>query len=142
MYSTLKNKFPKTLDSYTNNSLTLEHQTNHRSIMKTRIEFLKDRYKLTFKTDRPTGRYKAFHPSHHAIKVNGIEVGQITDGDGFKIRLQVIKADIMEDRNENCIWKWIEFKKESESLNEAKTWLHDNWVKIVEKYNIFIDQPK
>lgn len=92
--------------------------------------------KFTFKTDKPVGKWRAFHNSYHRIKLDGKIVGSITSED-FKIRLKVIKADIMEDKNPNCEWKWITLAKKSANLQEAKDFLIANTKAIVEKYNLY-----
>ena len=92
--------------------------------------------KFTFKTTKPTGRYRSFdHPSH-AIKLKKIEVGYITPEVPFIIRFKVTKADIAEDGNPNCPWKWIRLKKQSNSLQEAKDFLNKYCDEIVAKYKI------
>lgn len=99
--------------------------------------------KFTFTTTNPTGRYKAFGQKHHAIKFDKKEVGYITDGrsnDTYQIRLQVIKADLNEDNNPNCVWKWITLKKKSATLQEAKDWLNENRQAILEKYNLYYSE--
>lgn len=80
--------------------------------------------KFTFKTEKPTGRYRSFSFEHHRIKFGKLEVGAITDRE-WKIRLMVMKEDIKEDPNDTfCNFKWITLKKESSSLQEAKDWLN------------------
>lgn len=80
--------------------------------------------KFTFKTERPTGRYRSFWPEYHKIRFGKTEVGQIIDKE-WKIRLIVMKEDINEDPNDTfCDFKWITLKKEFASLQEAKDWLN------------------
>lgn len=92
--------------------------------------------KFTFKTEHPTCRYRSFSQDSHHIKLNKIEVGSIEPEAPFKIRLMVIKSDIMEDGNPNCIWKWIRLKKESASLQEAKDFLNGHFSSIISKYQL------
>lgn len=92
--------------------------------------------KFTFKTEKATGRYRSFHPDTHHIKLNKIECGLIQDGKPYKIKFQVIKDDTKEDGNTNCEWKWITFKKESETLQEAKDFLNEKFEAINSKYKI------
>lgn len=96
--------------------------------------------KFTFKTEKATGKWRAFYPDNHIIKLNKIKVGMIDDKEGFKIRLMVVKKDIMEDTNPNCIWKWIEFIKKSESLQDAKDFLNKNIEEILKTYNFNYDE--
>ena len=95
--------------------------------------------KFTFKTIKPTGKWKSFDNDNHIIKLNKKEVGYIIDDDKkpFEIRLAVIKKDILEDGNANCVWKWITLKKESETLQEAKDFLNENINAILEKIEIY-----
>lgn len=91
--------------------------------------------KFTFKTTKPTGKYRCFHKPYHDIKIKGQTIGNI-DHETFKIRLMVIKSDINEDGNPNCTWKWITLSKKSNSIQEAKDFLNEDFVikTIFEKY--------
>ena len=92
--------------------------------------------KFTFKTEKSTGRYRSFYPDTHHIKLNKIECGLIADKKPYKIKLQVIKDDINKDGNTNCNWEWITLQKESETLEEAKNFLNENFEAINNKYKI------
>jgi len=100
----------------------------------------KEILKFTFKTIKPTGRWKSFEHNINEIKIKGKVVGVIRDEKPYKIRLQVIKKDIMEDNNANCEWKWITLKKESESLQEAKDFLNKYVSEINNKYKIYLGE--
>jgi len=91
---------------------------------------------FTFKTEHSTGKYRSFYHDTHLIKLDKWEVGAIDSSPPYIIRLMVIKNNINEDGNPNCIWKWIKFKYRSESLAEAKKFLKDNFYIITEKYHI------
>ena len=93
--------------------------------------------KFTFKTDVPTGRYRAFDHDIHNIKLNKAKCGLIDDSIPHKIRLQVMKNDINEDGNPNCEWKWITLEKESKTLQEAKDWLNLNFEKMNACFKIY-----
>ena len=94
--------------------------------------------KFTFKKDKaPTGLASIGHITTSYIKLNKRKVGYIKEVEPFKIRLMVIKKDIMEDGNPNCPWKWIALKKESKTLEEAKTFLNEKIDLILEKYNLW-----
>jgi len=95
--------------------------------------------KFTFKTVKPTGRYKSFFQPNIIIKLDKKEVGCIFFEKAFKIRLMVFKKDIMEDGNPNCPWMWITLRKKSETLQEAKDFLNSNIVQILGKYDIFLE---
>lgn len=49
----------------------------------------------------------------------------------------VTKEDIMEDGNQNCVWRWIKIKKEFSSVKDAKAWVIENSIIIQESINIF-----
>jgi len=95
--------------------------------------------KFTFKTEKATGRYRSFHPDWHHIKLEKIKVGAITDSKPHKIRLQIIKKDILEDGNPNCTWKWIQLKGRFDSIQDAKIWLNDHIDSILSKYDIYME---
>jgi len=90
---------------------------------------------FTFKTIKPTGKWRAFESSEIIIKVDGKECGNISDSKPHTIHLRVIKTDINEDKNPNCIWKNIRLKKQSESLDEAKAFLKEHYNTII-KWNL------
>jgi len=92
---------------------------------------------FTFKTNKPTGRYKSFFKATYDIKLKGKVVGAITSKAPHRIRLEIIKKDIMEDKNPNCLWKWTTLKKEFNSVDEAKAFLKENYERIVNQLNLY-----
>lgn len=60
----------------------------------------------------------------------------IGDKEPHKIKLKVVKTDIIKDDNTNCDWKWITLKKESKTIDEAKEFLNVNFISINEKYKL------
>lgn len=92
---------------------------------------------FTFKTEKPTGKWRSFYPDSHHIKIKKSKVGNISDKYPHKISLAVFKEDINEDGNPNCEWKWIQLKKESKSLSEAKEWLKSNYDLLIKKYRLY-----
>jgi hypothetical protein len=96
--------------------------------------------KFTFKTIQPTGRYRSFDHPYYEIKLKKVCIGSIDPEKPFKIRLQVTKSDINEDGNLNCPWKWIQLKKESSSLQEAKDFLNAHFESITTKYKIHLSE--
>ena len=92
--------------------------------------------KFTFKNEKPTGRYKAFHNPHYYIKLNKIVCGMIMHSSPNHIRLQVIKDDINEDGNPNCSWKWITLKANFRSVDESKIFLNEHIDEILKRYNL------
>ena len=93
--------------------------------------------KFTFKTEKPTGKWKSFDKPHHIIKLNKKEVGNIIHGKQFTIRLLVIKEDIMSDGNPNCEWKWITLLAENNTLEDAKFYLNQNIKQILGYWNLY-----
>lgn len=97
--------------------------------------------KFTFKTDKPTGRFRSFNNEYHHVKLKGKNVGSIDDVT-FKVNLKVVKtAEDLEkpNDNKNCPWKWITFKAEFKTLQEAKDWLNANVDALTKKYTLFAD---
>lgn len=88
--------------------------------------------KFTFKTENNG----AWSPPSYYVKIKRMEVGQIHPEPPHKIMLAVEKADANEDGHPNCPWKWVTFKKESESVAEAKAWLNENIDAILAKYSL------
>jgi hypothetical protein len=93
--------------------------------------------KFTFKTERPTGSWRAFGNNYNIIKFNKKEVGNIGHKKPFSINLMVIKEDIMEDSNPNCKWKWIELAEQSNTLQEAKDYLNSQADKIISTWKLY-----
>lgn len=96
--------------------------------------------KFTFKTTKPTGKYKSFGTSIHDIKLNKKIVGTIRDSEPYYVSFMVVKKDINEDKNINCSWKWIRLKKEFSSLEEAKDFINFRIIDILEKYNLYYEE--
>ena len=94
--------------------------------------------KFTFKTEKPTGRYRAFDNPRHLIKLNNKECGTIQHDAPHQIKLCVIKKDINEDGNPNCSWRWIRLKGEFGSVEEAKLFLIENTGKVLERYELHL----
>jgi len=92
--------------------------------------------KFTFKTKKPTGKWRAFSSPFHYIKYKGKQCGRIEHDFPHKIRLTVIKDDINEDGNPNCSWKWVRIKIEFDSVQEAKIFLNENIEQIFERMNL------
>jgi len=95
--------------------------------------------KFTFKTEKPTGRYRSFDTETHYVKWNKVEIGTISPETPFTIRLRVMKKDMTEDKNPNCPWRWIKLKQQSISLDEAKKYLNDNIKLITDTFTIPTD---
>lgn len=93
--------------------------------------------KFTVKTNKPTGKWRAFQNASHDIKFGGHVCGSIQDDSPHSVRFMVTKEDIMEDGNQNCVWRWIKIKKEFSSVKDAKAWVIENSIIIQESINIF-----
>lgn len=94
--------------------------------------------KFTFKTTKPTGRYKSFYSPYHEIKLNKKLVGDIDDEPPYKITLMVTKKDINEDGHPNCPWKRIKLKQQSDSLESAKIFLNEHINIILDRYDLHL----
>ena len=94
--------------------------------------------KFTFKTIKPTGKWKSFDNDVILIKLNKKTCGSIKPTHPHKIRLMVVKDDINEDGNTNCIWKWITFKNEFKTIKDSKLFLNKYFIPITSKYNIHL----
>lgn len=100
-------------------------------------DFVNESSKFTFKTNKPTGRFKAFDSPYHDIKLDGHVVGQIDNDKPHKISLYVMKnGTTITDNNPNCVWKRITLTHESESIDAAKTWLNANRDAILKKFEL------
>ncbi len=95
--------------------------------------------KFTFKTYKATGQYGCFHSDFHDVKLKRKVVGTIDDEFPHKIRLMVVKDNINEDGNPNCLWMWITLAEKSETLDKAKEFLRTNTELIIEKYKLVDD---
>lgn len=93
--------------------------------------------KFTFKTRKPTGRWKSFFNPNHVIKLGGLEVGSIDSEYPYYIRFMVIKKDIMEDNNPNCEWMWKKLAHKSVSLDYAKQFCTDNAEIILNQFTLY-----
>lgn len=92
--------------------------------------------KFTFKTEKPTGKWRSFGKDRYIIKLDGKQVGNITNSPAHIIYLAVIKADINEDGNPNCIFKNIRLKETHLTVEDAKVWLNTN-IEDVLKLNLY-----
>lgn len=72
------------------------------------------------------------------LKIKKKEFGSLKGSfDKWKISIQIVKTDIMEDGNPNCEWKWITFAKIFTSDDEGKKWIQDNIEYIMKKYKVY-----
>lgn len=94
--------------------------------------------KVTFKTEKPKGKWAWLDNPTTYIKVDKQNIGNFDtdENDKITIRLRIIKDDINSDGNPNCTWKWIQLKKVSDTLEEAKQFVIDHIKVISEKYNL------
>ena len=106
--------------------------------------------KFTFKNHIHSGKWKSFEPEGCFVKLGRAKVGNIqeirsysiTDPNAgkFSISFQVIKKDIMEDKNPNCLWKWITLKYKPSSLKEAKDFVVKFSEDIQKKFHLYIEE--
>lgn len=92
---------------------------------------------FTFKTNKSTGKYRSFYPDIIDINLKRKKVGYFYDREPYKINLMVVKDVINEDGNPNCAWKWITLKHQSNSINDCKKFLNDNFDGIIENLNLY-----
>lgn len=106
----------------------------------------KNKIKLSFrKKPKNTGLFAIGTPYNSTdIKINKVTVGEImppswnSSNKGWKIGFMVIKKDIMEDGNKNCVWKWVRFKVEFEKEELGRIWVRDNIEGIMSRYELYL----
>jgi len=82
--------------------------------------------KITFKTIKPTGKWRAFDKDNHLIKLDGKEIGAISQDAPYIVSFMVIKDGArFTDNNPNCKWKWVFTRQEHNTLEDAKDWATD-----------------
>jgi len=90
--------------------------------------------KFTFKTDKPKGKWAWLDSPSHLIKLDGDQVGEITDKE-FKITLTVCRDG--NDTPSNCPWKRITLAHKSSTLEEAKSFLNDHFQSVTKQFNLY-----
>ncbi len=97
--------------------------------------------KLSFKKEKKlTGLSSVGYPYQNVdIKVNKKKVGYISaptwnNGDLWRIRFSVVKKDIMEDGNPNCVWKWITLKVTFKNEDDAREYVKKIITLVQDKY--------
>jgi hypothetical protein len=96
--------------------------------------------KFTFKVNRPTGKYKSFSNTYVEIKLDGCVVGSFSESainNSSVIAFHVIKEDILEDGNPNCIWKSRFIKNPNNKIKDTQKFLNENFHIIIEKFNLY-----
>lgn len=96
-------------------------------------------FKLSFRRGpRPTGLSAVGNPYPDTdIKCGGQKVGYISGptwqskDHKWVVRFMVFKADIMEDNNPNCSWKWVTLKQKFDSEREARDYVAMRWPAIL-----------
>jgi hypothetical protein len=100
--------------------------------------------KLSFKKEpKSTGLARVANPhSSTKILINKEWCGTIqhpfkySKNDLWTVGLMIIKADIMEDDNPNCPWRWAWMKTQFKDDVEAKAWIKENWEMLLMRYDI------
>lgn len=88
---------------------------------------------ITFKRNKPEGRYRSFFNSQTDVKLNKKIVGSINEGDGFNNwRVSLV----VKDEEQQCGWRFAKLKKIFESEEEAREWLKANFEMLQEKLNV------
>lgn len=97
--------------------------------------------KLTFKKEKPLrGLSSIGHGDTTLIKSDGKVVGTIQQAHynsnytGWKLGVMILKPE--PDKNPNCDWKWIFFKKTFEKEEQAREYLQKNWAWLNQKYTL------
>lgn len=78
-----------------------------------------------------------WHGDTADIKLGGRVCGMITPRSRFtdyQVRFMVTKADILEDGNKNCPWKWVGLTGRYKDLKTAEIWVRENSAMLQEKY--------
>lgn len=137
----------KRLTNYSNRQISMLARNRQKWLTgnQTKIDLIEEDMKdkkprypnFTFKTEHPTGRYRSFDQPTHHVKITGVEVGYIEPEHPHKIHFQVRKTDIANSGNPNCPWKWVHYKKEFSSVEEAKAWIKENTEKIHQEIDIW-----
>lgn len=96
--------------------------------------------KFTFKKTVHEGRFKSFQTEHHTVKLNGKEIGIITEldltrygvidasgNDGkFEIRICVKREPAKITKQSPCEFKWCIIKQKFDSAELARKFIVDN----------------
>lgn len=89
--------------------------------------------KFTFKTEKPTGKWRSFSPTSYYVKYGNDIIGNIYE-EPWRVAIMVMKSNGVEGSNPNCPWMWLRFKDRFESLQAAKDWLNEHFKEITDKY--------
>ncbi len=91
--------------------------------------------KFTFKTIKPTGKWRGFDKESYHILLNKKQVGLFyNQGEYWSITFMVMKTETITDDNPNCPWKWIQLKAKPKTLDEAKEFVNSVFVELSLKY--------
>jgi len=95
-------------------------------------------FKISFKMQNATGRYRSFQLNYCDIKVNKHEVGTIAEQRGSRelvIRLQVKDATVY------CGWKWVSLRHRAEDFVSAKAYVKENLERILRDAKLELKDP-
>lgn len=102
--------------------------------------------KLTYKNDNPTGKWRSFNSKACHVKLNGKRFASVNEksvldrSDSLNWRIQIC---VLNDKEENCAWKWLFVKQTFATLEDAKTYLETNIEKICNSFILWmIDEDK
>lgn len=91
--------------------------------------------KLTFKTHKPTGRYRSFYRPDIYIKHNRLKIGSIEADEPYVIRVTVKREPT---KAEPAPFRWITLAYKSKTLEESKRYAEENLERIINKYCLVI----
>lgn len=79
--------------------------------------------KFTFKTNKPTGKYRSFDVTYIDIKLNKLIVGGIYEPSYLSKETKVRIRFVIEDKTLKCGFKWVTLKASFDDLLEAKNYV-------------------
>lgn len=77
------------------------------------------------------------------IKFRNKRVGIIHQPTAFRgmnnwqIGFMIVKADLMEDGNPNCPWRWLFVKNDATDEESARSWVKRNFESFTKRYNLW-----
>lgn len=104
--------------------------------------------RLSFKKMAKEGRYRSFQKDYTEIKADGKYCGFISEvgHEQYRVGFKILKKDILEDNNPNCVWRIFKCKSVYKNEDAARDWIKHNWKAISEKrglgYELYIDRDE
>lgn len=88
---------------------------------------------FTFKTEKSTGRYRSFYPDEHIIKLQGKEVGRISDDLDHKISFYV---KVEPTKEKPSPFKTVTLKNTFSNLVDAKYYVNAKFDTIIKQFDL------